>query len=52
MDDVKNIQLNQVAIPTVKELPVFYFQNATGIDLKKITMPVPEEKAIIINNKN
>jgi len=52
MDDVKNIQLNQLAIPTVKELPVFYFQNAIGIDLKKITMPVPEEKAIIINNKN
>ena len=52
MDDVKNIQLNQVGIPTVKELPVFYFQNTTGLDLKKITMPVPEEKAIIINNKN
>ena len=48
-DDAKNITLQQLNIPTVKELPVLYFNNSPGIHLKNIMMPVSSEKGVMIN---
>lgn len=51
-DDVKSIDLNDVRIPTAKEMPMIYLNNATGITIKGLKIPVTEDKAIIrANNK-
>lgn len=49
-DDVKRIDLQDVKIPTVKELPVIQLNNAEAVSFKGLVIPVPEEKAIIKTN--
>jgi len=50
MDDVKNIYLTDVTIPTAKEMPMMQFNSAIGVNIKKLTIPVSESKAIIKTN--
>ena len=48
-DDAKNITIQQIIIPTAKELPVIYFNNSKNLNLKNIEMPFSNDKGIIIH---
>ena len=48
-DDAKNITMQQIIIPTAKELPVIYFNNSKNLNLKNIEMPFSNDKGIIIH---
>ena len=51
-DDVKGIDLTDVKIPTAKEMPMIFLNNATNVNMKGLKIPVSEEKAIRkANNK-
>ena len=51
-DDVKKINLVDVRIPTVKDLPVIFLNNAVDVIMKGLKMPVTEDKGIQrANNK-
>jgi hypothetical protein len=51
-DDVKKIDLTDVHILTAKEMPVIFLNNAAEVTMKKLAMPVSEEKGIQrANNK-
>ena len=50
-DDAKNITIQQISIPTAKELPVIYFNNSKNLNLKNIEMPFSNERGIIIDKK-
>jgi len=51
-DDVKSIDLADIKIPTAKEMPMIFLNNASGVNLKGLKIPVSEEKAIQkANNK-
>lgn len=50
MDDVKNMSMTGVKIPTVKDLPVIQLNNTSNIDFKNIQMPVCELKGISKTN--
>ena len=45
-DDVKNVQLNNVQIPTFQELPMLYFNNSKDVKLNKLLIPIDQDKAI------
>jgi hypothetical protein len=45
-DDVKKIDLTDVHILTAKEMPVIFLNNAKEVTMKKLAMPVSEEKGI------
>ncbi len=47
LDDVKNSQLQNITIPTAKEMPMFYLYNTSGVSMKGLQLPVSEEKAIL-----
>jgi hypothetical protein len=51
-DDVKNVQLNNVQIPTYQELPMLYFNNTKDITINQLSIPVSQDKAIQRVNKN
>jgi hypothetical protein len=44
---VKGIEITDIDIPTVKELPVVLFNNTTEIVMKNLKMPVSEEKGVM-----
>ena len=48
-DDAKNITIQQISIPTAKELPVIYINNSKNLNLKNIEMPFSNDKGIIIH---
>ncbi len=51
-DDVKGIELTDVKIPTAKEMPMIFLNNATNVNMKELKIPVSENKAIMkVNNK-
>ncbi len=51
-DDVKGIELTDVKIPTAKEMPMIFLNNATNVNMKELKIPVSENKAIMkANNK-
>lgn len=49
-DDVKRINLTDVKIPTVKELPVIQLNNAESVVFKNLLTPIPEKQAVIKTN--
>jgi polygalacturonase len=50
-DDVKNLTLNNVEIPTAKELPVIILNNTSQVSMEKIQLPVGNEKAIRVQKE-
>lgn len=51
-DDVKNIDLLDVQIPTAKEMPIIFMNNSTGVTMKNLKIPVSEKEAVMkTNNK-
>ncbi|MGI4804913.1 MAG: glycoside hydrolase family 28 protein [Janthinobacterium lividum] len=46
-DDVKGLKLNNVKIPTVKEVPVLVLNKVTDSSLEKIDLPVDFKKALL-----
>jgi len=51
-DDVKGIELTDVKIPTAKEMPMIFLNNATSVNIKGLKIPVSEAQAIHqANNK-
>ncbi len=51
-DDVKKIDLTDVRIPTAKEMPMIFLNNAKDVNMKGLKIPVGEDKAILrANNK-
>lgn len=46
-DDVEGIDMADIDIPTVTDMPVMLFNNASGIVTKNIKMPVSESKGIL-----
>ncbi|OYU54797.1 MAG: glycoside hydrolase [Chitinophagaceae bacterium BSSC1] len=51
-DDVKNVQLNDVQIPSYQELPMLYFNNSKDVIINKLVIPIAQDKAIQRVNKN
>lgn len=49
-DDVKQITLTDVQIPTAKEMPVIQLNNASNVNFKNLRMPVSEAKGILKTN--
>lgn len=45
-DDVKGLTLNNIRIPTAKELPVIIFNSTTQVSTEKIQLPVDNIKGI------
>jgi hypothetical protein len=50
MDDVKNIVLSSLSIPTVKDLPIIQLNNSSEVVIKNLMIPVSETNAIIKTN--
>jgi hypothetical protein len=48
-DDAKNITLQQLNIPTAKELPIIYFNNSKNLNFKNIATPFTNDKAVVIH---
>lgn len=46
-DDVNKIRLNNIEIPSAKEMPVMIFNHARHLTLKQIQLPVKHEKGIL-----
>lgn len=46
LDDVKGMEVSELKIPTVKELPVIHLNNTAEITFKNLEMPVTEAKGI------
>ena len=49
-DDVKNISLTKMQIPTAIEMPVVLLNNATGVTMKELQLSVSEEKGVLNTN--
>jgi len=50
-DDVKGLNLSNVAIPTAKEMPVLVLRNVKNQLLEQVILPVENKKGIFILNK-
>ncbi len=50
MDDVKNISLSDVTIPTAREMPMIQLNNSNSVMIKNLVIPVSESKAILKTN--
>ncbi len=49
-DDVKNVELNKISIPTAGEMPMILLNNTSGVHFKELKIPVSEEKGILKTN--
>jgi hypothetical protein len=49
-DDVKNIEMTGIQIPTAKELPMILLNNSIDVRMKELKIPFSEEKAILKTN--
>ena len=50
-DDVKGLSLNQVEIPTAKEMPVIVMRQVTKPVLEQVKLPVDTKKGILVLKK-
>ena len=50
LDDVSNIDLTGVQIPTATEMPMILLNNTSDVTIKNLSIPVSKEKAIIKSN--
>jgi hypothetical protein len=50
MDDVQTSNISDLIIPTAKEMPMIQLNNTKDVELKKLKIPVSEEKAVIKTN--
>ena len=50
-DDVVNVELENIEIPTVKELPIFVFNNSNYKSIKNVKVPAALEESIKEQNK-
>ena len=46
LDDVNNIDLTDVQIPTATEMPMILLNNTSGVTMKNLSIPASKEKAV------